>query len=394
MEPEKRHEVNPAYFSFEEGFLRQTEGEQFLPVAVDDIKKEKPLQDCSEKSISDAFHEEHEPTKSGKADYVKTEYVCESIKENSDDCCAEQISNDKKAVDILSMCSVKIEEGNPSDCNFFSDELTEQTWSGSVEVRPATRGSEEGGNLLTVDSCNDGYIVPFSRPNHLPSCAVDKPFECKECSKRFKSVYNLRKHAKNHTSEKCKGCGRGFLSKNQLAKHVSLCVKPYQCEVCSERFFYIGNLTEHMKVHTGEDPYSIKGLRTEFGTHSGLGIQHKDFRKKQTFACAECPKTFQRKSNLHNHLLTHTGVKPYECQNCYKRFNRKTDLSNHKRRCEKPIVCKVCRQMFVYIGNLKKHMKIHDQELEDQRKAGDKEQKPHVCNDCGIRFICIGNLTT
>ena len=108
----------------------------------------------------------------------------------------------------------------------------------------------------------------------------EKPYECKQCGKRFQHTGNLRVHERVHTGE-----------------------KPCECKQCGKRFQHTGNLRIHERVHTGERPYE----------------------------CKQCGKFFQDTGGLRVHKKVHTGERPYECQRCGKCFSIVGNLRRHEK---------------------------------------------------------------
>ncbi|KAM5125399.1 uncharacterized protein ACMZJ9_022205 isoform 1-T2 [Mantella aurantiaca] len=103
----------------------------------------------------------------------------------------------------------------------------------------------------------------------------------------------------------CPMCGKSFNQKHTLINHLRIHSgeRPYTCQLCRKSFIQKQHLTKHVRLHTGERPY----------------------------VCHECGRSFSLKHNLTTHQRIHTGERPYPCHHCGKRFNRRSILLSHER---------------------------------------------------------------
>ena len=96
---------------------------------------------------------------------------------------------------------------------------------------------------------------------------------------------------------------------------------------------------------------------------------------KQT-RCTICNKNLPSPSQLAQHLLIHTGEKPFECGTCGKCFRSSGDLRKHinLHTREKRYECDICEKFYYDASALRRHKFVHTGE------------KSYECDTCGKLF--------
>ncbi|GFU36154.1 zinc finger protein [Nephila pilipes] len=228
--------------------------------------------------------------------------------------------------------------------------------------------------------CNKQFSDSESLANH--NSLHDKPYTCTDCQATFASKGNLSVHMRKHTGEKpycCDGCSARFSTQGNLKRHLKTHTgeKPWKCEQCSSCFTEKKSLIVHMRRHTGERPYQCKMCGKGFAqtgilqTHMAMHLNIK------VHLCELCGKSFRQKSQLRIHKLRHDNVRKYGCNSCTAFFLTKGDLERHIRQHtgEKPFVCDVCKKTFTRQQSLNEHLNRH------------YGIKPYACKHCGKTFV-------
>ncbi|XP_077444632.1 uncharacterized protein LOC144065551 isoform X2 [Stigmatopora argus] len=145
-----------------------------------------------------------------------------------------------------------------------------------------------------------------------------------------------------------------------------------KCAQCGKTFGKRSNLKRNMTSHMAEKPFSCSVCRQSFVPKVKLKRRTGD----KSFSCSFCGKEFSQKQDLQRHTRTHTGEKPFSCSVCGKTFTHKGSLKVHTRTHtgEKPFSCSACGQTFSQQQHLKSHTGTH------------MGEKPFSCSLCGKAF--------
>ncbi|XP_035712182.1 zinc finger protein 135-like isoform X2 [Folsomia candida] len=215
-----------------------------------------------------------------------------------------------------------------------------------------------------------------------------KRWECSKCSKTFHTCQDLTRHVVTHDPHakvKCEVCGKFCKNQHALSLHVSRLHtnrKRPSCDTCHRVFFDLFTLRQHIgTVHsTKERPRlacGVSGCAKTYLDKRSLG-QH--LRKEHAenpvrFPCTLCGMDFKSRTELTQHIPTHTTEKPYKCTTCGKSFARRGDMKSHEKSRRHVSKCHVCPQTFFSRHGLQYHVRVVHE-----------NQRNYPCTFCDMKF--------
>ncbi|NXQ46058.1 ZBT41 protein, partial [Catharus fuscescens] len=305
----------------------------------------------------------------------------------------EKVSSDKETSersefeDSESECNVD-EDGQEEEMSGEDSESEEQS---EKEQNDAEEGSE------TVDSVGN---IPEGLAPVIIQTSSKKLLQCPKCDKKFdrigKSKYES--HTRVHTGE-----------------------KPFECDICHQRYSTKSNLTVHRKKHSSDTDFHKKEHKCPYCNklHASKKTlaKHVKFHpenvqeflsikktKSEGWKCDICKKSFTRRPHLEEHMILHSQDKPFKCTYCEEHFKSRFARLKHQEKFHLgPFPCDICGRQFNDTGNLKRHIEcthggkrkwtcficgksVRERTTLKEHLRIHSGEKPHLCSICGQSF--------
>eukprot|EP00064_Thunnus_orientalis_P003196 superscaffoldBa00000254_g3205 len=220
-------------------------------------------------------------------------------------------------------------------------ERTEQQAVPEVEVPAPAAGSS-----------NQSPVYPEGLAPVIIQTSSKKTLKCPKCDKTFDRAGKYESHTRVHTGE-----------------------KPFQCDICLQRYSTKSNLTVHKKKHASDAPFQKKEHKCPFcnklhASKKTLAKHVRRFhpdhiqefltkrkRKSEGWKCAICLKSFTRRPHLQEHMILHTQDRPFKCSFCDEHFKSRFARLKHQEKYHLgPFPCEICGRQFNDTGNRKRHI--------------------------------------
>ncbi|XP_055622458.1 uncharacterized protein LOC129766023 [Toxorhynchites rutilus septentrionalis] len=220
-------------------------------------------------------------------------------------------------------------------------------------------------------------LNPYERSKIIDGGTDDKQhYTCSICDQEFEQLQVAQDHVnffhRDVKRRSCPHCGRTFTQTGDLTRHVRIHtgIRPFKCpfEDCKYAFISSGDLHKHVRRHNQTInpipkphvcPKCGKDFERGYDLKRHSSMHAKDDPNFQGFNCELCGKVFARKDQCRAHTFRHVGYKPHKCKYCDKCFSDASNYAKHVKVHELDgvlLYCHYCSKSFKNKMAISKHV--------------------------------------
>lgn len=269
-----------------------------------------------------------------------------------------------------------------------------------------------GGARFLCSECGASLATLGGFRNHMATHSEDRPHECPECPRKFRTAFYLRKHVSNVHSPnfkyRCSHCPRKFVEAKKLHLHLAILhernlndeerqlistLKRYPCEHCSFTTYSQKVIRNHVDSHTGNYPFKCtfcsKGYSYRYQLTQHVAMNH----TAEGGQCDDCGRVFYNDTTFARHKAVHADNKGFTCEICKKVYESEGLWQRHvnDNHPTEPgsVSCEVCGKSFSLSTSLRLHKRVVHGRHKPPRRRFNTDL---VCDICGVDFKFIGSL--
>ena len=163
-------------------------------------------------------------------------------------------------------------------------------------------------------------------------------FKCSKCESYCPSVKALNAHFKlKHRKLQCKKCGKFFPTPGVLKLHSYVHVDgQFECATCKKTFPFKSQLNQHLPSHSDTRSYSCPEQNCDKSfSHEHDLKKHVKCHSGEVHYCTRCDYSNPDERLLNQHMNSHLWIKKYFCKNCKEGFIYSNQLKRHyDKRCQ------------------------------------------------------------
>jgi len=142
-------------------------------------------------------------------------------------------------------------------------EVKSQTFEVNIEADnndTTKHTSDDKPRPYSCTVCHKRFTTKGSLTSHRALHTGENWYSCTQCEKRLPTQSKLTEHMNIHTGKyKCTECGKCCVSRGELAVHRRSHTgeKPFECNVCGQRFAHKSNLVAHVGIHSERNRLNV-----------------------------------------------------------------------------------------------------------------------------------------